>query len=89
MAEMYGSMIVSLLFWQFANSIVKSTEAKRFYSHFGLLGNISLPMVAVVFHIFLSDDSNFVPSHLKMMPVLTLVIIMDCIFLFLYTWVNN
>jgi len=86
---MYGSMIVSLLFWQFANSIVKSTEAKRFYSHFGLLGNVSLPMVAVVFYIFLSDDSNYVPSNLKMIPVLTLVIIFDCVFLALYTWINN
>lgn len=85
MAEMYGSMIVSLLFWQFANSIVKSSEAKRFYSHFGLLGNISLPMVAVVFYIFLSDDSNFMPSHLKMMPVMCIVIVMDCVFLALYT----
>jgi len=58
MAEMYGSLIVSLLFWQFCNTIVRTSEAKRFYSHFGLLGNVSLPMVAVVFDIFLSKDSN-------------------------------
>lgn len=82
---MYGSMVISLLFWQFANSIVSVSEAKRFYSMFGLIGNVSLPMVSVVFWIFLSDDSNYVPSNLKMQPVLTLVIIFDCVFLALYT----
>lgn len=82
-------MIVSLLFWQFANTITKTHEAKRFYSHFGLLGNISLPMVAVVFYIFLSEESNFMPSNLKMMPVMIIVIIMDCIMLCIYTWIHN
>jgi AAA family ATP:ADP antiporter len=48
MAELWGSMMVSLLFWQFANSIVKTEEAKRFYSMFGLLGNIGLPVAGYV-----------------------------------------
>lgn len=74
-------MILSLLFWQFNNSITKTHEAKRFYSHFGLLGNISLPMVAVVFNIFLSKDSNYMPPNLKMIPVLVIVILMNCIML--------
>lgn len=82
-------MIVSLLFWQFCNTIVRTSEAKRFYSHFGLLGNISLPMVAVVFEVFLSKSSNFVPENIKLMPVLVIVIVMDCLFLCIYTWVNN
>jgi AAA family ATP:ADP antiporter len=81
--------VVSLLFWQFCNTIVRSGEAKRFYSHFGLLGNISLPMVAVVFWIFLSEDSNYMPKHLQMMPVLIIVICMDCVFLCIYTWIQN
>lgn len=68
---------------------MRSGEAKRFYSHFGLLGNISLPMVAVVFWIFLSEDSNYVPKHLQMMPVMIIVIAMDCVFLGIYTWIQN
>lgn len=89
MAEMYGSMIVTLLFWQFANQITKPDEAKRFYSMFGLLGNISLPLVALSFHILLSDDVKIVPDNVKMIPVLVTVLIFDGIMLLLYTYMQN
>lgn len=42
MSELWGSVMLSLMFWQFANSIVKVDEAKRFYSLIGLLGQIGL-----------------------------------------------
>lgn len=41
-AELWGSSIVSLLFWQFANEITKTSEAKRFYAMFSLIANFSL-----------------------------------------------
>ncbi|MBP6950900.1 MAG: NTP/NDP exchange transporter [Alphaproteobacteria bacterium] len=42
LAELWGVVVVSLLFWQFANEITRTNEAKRFYSFFGLMGNFSL-----------------------------------------------
>merc|ERR1712164_106672 len=42
MSELWGSAMISLLFWQFANEITRTREAKRFYALFGLLANISL-----------------------------------------------
>jgi AAA family ATP:ADP antiporter len=42
MAELWGSAVISLLFWRFANEITRSTEAPRFYSLFGFLGNLGL-----------------------------------------------
>lgn len=41
-AEMWGSVVISLLFWQFANDITRIREAKRFYALFGLIGNMGL-----------------------------------------------
>lgn len=41
-AELWGSFILSLLFWGFANDITKVTEAKRFYALFGLGANLAL-----------------------------------------------
>ena len=38
-AELWGSTVLTLLFWQFANDVTRISEAKRFYSHFYLLGN--------------------------------------------------
>ncbi len=48
LAELWGSMIATLLFWQFANSIVKIAEAKRFYAHFYLLANLATASSGVV-----------------------------------------
>lgn len=42
MSELWGSVVISLLFWQFANEITRTHEAKRFYTLFPLLGNIAL-----------------------------------------------
>ena len=41
-AELWGSLMVSLLFWQFANKITTTVEAKRFYTMFGVIGNLAL-----------------------------------------------
>ncbi len=42
LSELWGSVVLSMLFWQFANEITKLNEAKRFYGLFGMLGNIGL-----------------------------------------------
>jgi AAA family ATP:ADP antiporter len=41
-AELWGSAMIFLSFWQFANYITKTNEAKRFYPMFGFIGNIGL-----------------------------------------------
>lgn len=41
-SELWGAVVVTLLFWQFANEITRSNEATRFYSFFGLIANFSL-----------------------------------------------
>ena len=41
-AELWGSVVISLLFWQFASDVVKSDEAKRFYPLFGIMSNFAL-----------------------------------------------
>jgi ATP:ADP antiporter, AAA family len=42
LAELYGSVVLSLLFWGFANDITRVAEAKRFYAPFGLGANLAL-----------------------------------------------
>ncbi|WP_108623657.1 Npt1/Npt2 family nucleotide transporter [Candidatus Similichlamydia epinepheli] len=41
-SEMWGSVGISLLFWGFANDTTRVTEAKRFYTVFGLGANLAL-----------------------------------------------
>jgi len=42
MAELWGSVIVSLLFWGFANEVSTVKEAKKYYPIFGLGANVAL-----------------------------------------------
>lgn len=88
MAEMWGSMMLSLLFWQFANQITKTLEAKRFYSMFGMLGNLALPLVAVTFYYLLNENAPIVAKEIKYAPVLSVTILSSLLILFLYYWIN-
>ena len=50
MAELWGSVALSLLFWTFANDIVKVEESRRFYALFGLGANLALMAVKAANH---------------------------------------
>jgi len=42
MAELWGSVVVSVLFWGFANELTTVAEAKKYYPLFGLGANVAL-----------------------------------------------
>jgi len=42
MAELWGSVVASLLFWGFANEVTTVSEAKKYYPLFGLGANVAL-----------------------------------------------
>lgn len=44
LSELWGSVMLSLLFWQMANQITTVTEAKRFYPLFGFVAQAGLIM---------------------------------------------
>ena len=60
-SELWGSMALSLLFWGFANDITKVSEAKRFYSLFGLGGNCAL-LIAGPLIIYFSRMRGTLPA---------------------------
>lgn len=39
--ELWGSMILSVLFWGFANEVTKMTEARRFYAMLGIAASLA------------------------------------------------
>jgi len=42
LANLWGSVVVSLLFWGFANEVTTVDEAKKYYPLFGLMANVAL-----------------------------------------------
>lgn len=47
-AELWGNVAITLIFWQFANQYVSTSESKRFYPLFGALGNIGLIVAGIL-----------------------------------------
>lgn len=50
MAELCGTVMLTLLFWQFANDLYSVREAKKTYALFGLIGQLGLVIAGIVQH---------------------------------------
>ncbi len=42
LSEIWGSAMIALMFWQFANHVVRMNESKRFYGLFAVVANFAL-----------------------------------------------
>lgn len=93
LSELWGSVMISLLFWQFANEIVRSTEAKRFYPLFVLLGNVALILSGTAVEKFsdirqhLSPDVD--PWGVSLNYLCSAMVISGCIAMALYRWMQK
>jgi AAA family ATP:ADP antiporter len=54
MSELWGSMVLSVLFWGFANEVTRLHEARRFYSVFPIWLNVSTITASQVSNFFTS-----------------------------------
>lgn len=59
MSEIWGSAMIALLFWQFANQVTRMHEAKRFYGLFVVIGNVSLIFSGQYVKFFSEDIKNY------------------------------
>lgn len=94
MAELWGSMVSALLFWQLANGIVKVKEAKRFYAHFYLLANLGTALSGVVSKYFSTKGAELLPDKMASYGVtlyylITTIVILGLVIMFLYYYVDK
>ncbi len=95
MSELWGSVVLSALFWQFANKITKISEAKRFYSMFGFVGNFGLLASGSVIIICArmaaemasASGADTFGSNLRYQ--MGAVLLFGAILIFLYYWMNK
>ncbi|XP_057968982.1 plastidic ATP/ADP-transporter-like [Malania oleifera] len=93
MAELWGSVVISVLFWGFANQITTIEEAKRFYPLFGLGANVALIFSGRTVKYFSNLRKNLGPGvdgwAISLKGMMSIVVLMGLVICFLYWWVNN
>lgn len=93
MAELWGSVGISLLFWGFANEITKVSESKRFYAMFGLGANLAMlfsgPAIVLVSKIRDKLPQGVDAWQVSLNYLMAMVVISGAIVLGIYYWINK
>ncbi len=78
MAELWGSAMISLMFWRFANDVTSLKQSKRFYAMFGFVANGALIV------------SGGVLKAVKNVSGVSGIAVGICVFIMaIYYWLNN
>ena len=86
MAELWGSAMVSLMFWRFANDVTSLKQSKRFYSMFGFVANGAL----IIAGLLQSTQDQSSSGDWSALPYLIAAFVASCfIIIGLYYWLNN
>lgn len=93
MSELCGTVMLTLLFWQFANDLYSIKEAKKTYSLFGLIGQLGLVIAGLVQHhvsaFFIANpDDEFIWS-LTMKWMMVSIAGAGIGLILIYRWIYN
>lgn len=93
LSELWGSVVLSMLFWQFANEITKVNEAKRFYGLFGMIGNVGLllsgPIIILTAKYAKSLPKNIDSFGVNLKMLMSCVMLSGLIAILTYRWMNK
>ncbi len=94
LSEIWGSAMIALMFWQFANHVVRMSESKRFYGLFLVIGNLSLILSGQVVS-FCSEDikqyfaSNEEAWQMSLYLLMGSVVLLGVVSMMLYRWFHT
>jgi AAA family ATP:ADP antiporter len=94
LAEIWGSAMIALMFWQFANHVVRMNESKRFYGLFAVVANVAL-ILSGQYVVFCSQEiKQFYATQeqawqVSMYLLMGSVIIFGIISIALYRWMHT
>ena len=86
-AETWGTLAVSSLFWYFANKITKSTEIKRFYALYPLIGNIGVFISGTLITTMSTARGTAFDRNVKIL--VTIASILCVVTMLIYSYINK
>ncbi|HSX19772.1 MAG TPA: Npt1/Npt2 family nucleotide transporter [Gammaproteobacteria bacterium] len=96
LAEIWGSAMIALMFWQFANQIVRMKESKRFYGLFVVIGNVALILSGFVVTFCSESIKDFFPGQspeqvweISLKWLMGAVVVMGILSMMLYRWMHT
>lgn len=91
-SELWGTVGLSVLFWQFANEITKVKEAKRFYPLFGLIGNVGLLCSGYLLVFVTEHFKGLAPMErwaISLKWIIAALLVSCLVIMYLYNWVQK
>ena len=89
MCEICGTVMLTLLFWQFANDLYTVKEAKNSYALFGLLGQLGLIIAGIVqsnLSVYFDDPTDQLAWALTLKWIMASIALAGIGLIFLYRW---
>ncbi len=93
LSEIWGSAMIALCFWQFANHVVRLRESKRFYGLFAVIGNAALLLSGPTV-VFCSDTiKHYLPVDtdawgVSLKLLMSSVVVMGGLAIYAYKWMH-
>lgn len=93
LSEIWGSAMIALMFWQFANHVVRMKESKRFYGLFAVIANVALILSGQLV-VFCSEDIKKYYATKEEAWEMSIFLMMGAVVLFgflamaLYRWMH-
>lgn len=92
-AELWGSVVLSLLFWGFANDTTKVEESKRFYALFGIGANLALEVSGLATTHFAQVKDNLPagidPMQHTLNGLIGIFVVCGLGIIAIYWWINR
>jgi AAA family ATP:ADP antiporter len=85
-SELWGSIVLGILFWGFVNEVTKMSEARRFYGFLGFGSNLAAVGAGVI-GLWLTRNST--PWATTLSTLTTVVIVSGLAIMALYWWINH
>ncbi len=87
-AELWGAVVILLMFWGFANDVTNVSEAKRSYNMYIAAGDVAAfstgPIVC-----FIIKKLNIFPYIFTVQTLLSITILIGFVIMWIYWWVNK